>query len=39
MNIKAGIETLQFSLTGTSAALAALVGCARRHSQEARAPR
>ncbi len=39
MNIKVGNETFQFSLNGTSAALAALVGCARRHSQEARAPR
>ena len=39
MNIKVGNETFQFSLNGTSAALAALIGCARRHSQEARAPR
>jgi hypothetical protein len=39
MNIKAGNETFQFSLNGTSAALAALIGCAKRHSQEARAPR
>ena len=39
MNIKAGNETFQFSLNGTSAALAALIGCTKRHSQEARAPR
>lgn len=39
MNIKAGNQTFQFSLNGTSAALAALTGCARRHSQEARVVR
>ncbi len=39
MNVKVGNETLQFSLNGTSAALATLIGCSRRHAEQAQAPR